>query len=204
MDNFQQPWFCLDLAEAAFVDLEHFKNLFYCAENSGDYWDLMQPDYLRQIVSNAEQRLLEICLHYMNTEFDILLSIDAESAWPELQPSWSMMLQVKKFIDGDIDTIGQEVCQYEYSYQLFINSKQKYEKLLNQVQGGQTILAQTFNSSVNNTAMLQVAEKEFEKRHQQLSQHFAEILREIMNHLEGMQTRAVEAIYRYIDRLGTN
>ncbi len=203
MDNFQQSLFFLDIAEATYSDLDCLKNLFYYAEDITDYWSLMQPDCLRQIISNAEQSLLEICLHYMNIEFDTLVSIDAEAAWPELQPSWPMMLQIKKFIDGDIDLIGQEVGQYEYSYQLFISSKQKYENCLIQVHGEPTSLGSAFSAPLSSLAMLQVAEQEFEKRHQQLSQRFAKVLQNTIIHLEDMQERAVQAIFRYIDRLGT-
>jgi hypothetical protein len=143
----------------------------------------------------------------MTERFDGLASIDSEFGSSELKPSFYMMSKVKQFIDGDIDVIGKEVGQYEYSYQLFINSRQKYENYLIQLNGGQTNLASiSFFStasvnSMNGFAMLNLAQQDFEKRNRQLRQHFAEILQKTATYLDGMQERTAQAISRYIDRL---
>ncbi len=210
MNNSQPALFFLDIGEATYSDLDCLKTLLHGAESPVDYWSLIQPDHLRQIISNAEKRLLNICWQYMTDRFNNLVKISNKPLPPKLQPSRKMMSKVKRFIDGDIDFIGQEVSYYEYSYQLFFNSKQKYESCLIKVHGDQTNLATIANSSTTlvdnmpSLATLNLAQQEFEKRNQQLHRHFAEILQKTAIHLEGMEERTFQAISRYIDRLESN
>lgn len=207
MNNSQQSLFFLAIREATYSEIDCLNDLFKCVESPVEYWSLMQPEHLRQIIRNAEQRLLKICLQCMTERFDGLASIDSEFSSSELKPSFYMMSKVKQFIDGDIDVIGKEVGQYEYSYQLFINSRQKYENCLIQLDGAQTNLVNiavsstTSANNMNNFATLNLAQQDFEKRHRQLRQQFAEILQKTATYLDGMQERTFQAISRYIDRL---
>ncbi len=207
MNNSQQSLFFLAIGEATYSEIDCLNNLFQCVESPVEYWSLMQPDHLRQIIRNAEQRLLKICLQCMTEKFDGLASTDSEFSSSELKPSFYMMSKVKQFIDGDIDVIGKEVGQYEYSYQLFINSRQKYENCLIQLNVSQTNLASiavspaTSVNSVNSFASLNLAQQDFEKQNQQLRRHFAEILQKTATYLDGMQERTFQAISRYIDQL---
>ncbi len=207
MNNSQQSLFFLAIGEATYAEIDCLNDLFQCVESPVEYWSLMQPDHLRQIIHNAEQRLLKICLQCMTERFDGLASIDSEFNSSKLKPSFYMMSKVKQFIDGDIDVIGREVGQYEYSYQLFVNSRQKYESYLIQLNIDQTNLASmvvfpvTSVNSMNSFTTLNLAQQDFEKRNRQLRQHFAEILQKTATYLDGMQERTFQAISRYIDRL---
>jgi hypothetical protein len=207
MNNSQLALFFLDIGEATYSDLDCLENLLHGVESPVDYWSLMQPDHLRQIISNAEKRLLNICWLYLTDRFNNLVEISDEPLPPELKPSGKMISKIKRFIDGDIDVIGKEVGHYEYSYQLFINSKRKYEECLIQVHGSHTSLALSSVMAVHNMpslATLNLAQQDFEKRNQQLNQHFAKILQKTAIHLEGMEERTFQAISRYIDRLESN
>jgi hypothetical protein len=207
MNNSQQALFLLDIGEATYSELDCLENLLNGVESPVDYWSLIQPDHLRQIISNAEKRLLSICYQYMTQRFNYLTRISARPMISQLQPSLKMMSKVKRFIDGDIDIIGKEFSHYEYSYQLFINSKRKYEECLIQVHGNQTNLATIvqFSATLINhrrsLATLNLAQLDFEKRNQQLNQHFAKILQKTAIHLEGMEERTFQAISRYVERL---
>jgi hypothetical protein len=209
MNNSQPALFLLDIGEATYSELDCLKKLLHGIESPVDYWSLMQPDHLRQIISNAEQRLLNICWQYMSDRFNNSIKISGRPIkhQHQLQPSAKMMSKVKQFINGDIDVIGQEVNHYEYSYQLFINSKQKYENCLIQVHGDQTNLATIANFStplINNApslAQLDLVQQDFDKKNKQLTRHFAEILQKTTIHLEDMEERTFQAISRYIDRL---
>ncbi len=210
MNNSPPALFFLDLGEATYSDLDCLKKLLHGAESPVDYWSLIQPDHLRQIISNAEQRLLNICWQYMTDRFNNLVKISKEPLSPELKPSGKMMSKIKRFIDGDIAVIGKEVSHYEYSYQLFFNSKQKYENYLIQVHSDQANLATIVNASATlvdnmpSLTTLNLAQQDFEKRNQLLHRHFVEILQKTAIHLEGMEERTCQAISRYIDRLESN
>jgi hypothetical protein len=203
MNNSPAALFFLDIGEATYSDLDCLENLLRGVENPIEYWSLMQPDHLRQIISNAKKRLMNICWQYINN----LVEMSEEPLLPELQPSEKMMSNIQQFIDGDIDEIGQEFCHYEYRYQLFMNSKKKYENCLIQAHNHQTSLASSglFSAievhNMPSLTTLNLAQQEFEKRNQQLTQHFAEILQKTAIHLEGMEERTFQAISRYIDRL---
>jgi hypothetical protein len=210
MNNSQPALFLLDIGEATYSELDCLENLLHGVESPVDYWSLIQPDHLRQIISNAEQRLLNICWQYMNDRFNNSIKISVRPIKRQLQPSAKMMSKVKQFINGDIDVIGQEVSHYEYSYQLFINSKQKYENCMVQVHGDPTNLVTIANSStplINKApslAKLDLAQQDFDKRNKQLTRHFAEILQKTAIHLEDMEERTFQAISRYVDRLEAN
>jgi hypothetical protein len=210
MNNSQPALFLLDIGEATYSELDCLENLLHGVESPVDYWSLIQPDHLRQIISNAEQRLLNICWQYLTNRFNNLLKISDKPLAPELKPSEKMMSKIKRFIDGDIDGIGKEVGHYEYSYQLFINSKQKYENCLIQVHGDLTNLATIANfsapliNSEPSLAQLNLAQQDFDKRNKQLTRHFAEILQKTAIHLEDMEERTFQAISRYVDRLESN
>jgi hypothetical protein len=210
MNNSQPALFLLDIGEATYSELDCLKKLLHGVESPMDYWSLMQPDHLRQIISNAEQRLLNICWQYMNDRFNNSIRISVRPIKRQLQPSAKIMSKIKRFINGDIDVIGQEVSHYEYSYQLFINSKQKYENYLIQVHGDQTNLVTIANSSatlMNNMpslATLNLMQQDFDKRNQQLTQHFAETLQKTAIHLEDMEERTFQAISMYVERLESN
>ena len=210
MNSPQPSWLFLDIGAATYADLDCLKNLLCEVETQREYWSLLHPNHLRQIISNAEKRLLSICRQYMTERFNSFARTCARPIKNQLQPSSNMMLQVKQFIDGNIDAIGKEVSHYEYSYQLFINSKQKYENCLIQVYGEQNSMVTTANFSETllnsgpSLAMLNLAQQDYEKRHQRLNRHFDEILQKTAVHLEGMEERTFQAISRYIDRLESN
>jgi hypothetical protein len=210
MNNSQTALFFLDIGEATYSDLDCLKKLLHGIENPVDYWSLIQPDHLRQIISNAKQRLLNICWQFMTEMFDDFVEIRVRPTAIQFEPSADMMWKVQRFIDGDINLIGKEVSHYEYSYQLFINSKQKYENCLIQVHGSHISLSsvvfslKTPVSEVQSLVALTLAQQDFEKRNQQLNQHFAEILQKTAIYLEGMEERTIQAISRYIDQLECN
>jgi hypothetical protein len=212
MSNSQQSFFSMAVREATYLDLTHLRNLFQYADSSVVYWSLMQPDNLRQIIIGTEQRLLKICLQCMMQRSDSSIKPDSKIVNFSSKSSFLLMSEVKKFISGDLSLIGKEFSQYEYSYQLFANFRQKYENDLLGVSDEQaapdrvvvgafprpTLLAVACNSAID----IDTAKQDLERRSQQLNKHFAETLQKTVLHLDGMQHRTLQAIASYADRLG--
>jgi hypothetical protein len=203
MPKFSEPLFSTVLREATYFDLDYLQYLFQGAASPLEYWSLMQPHNLRQIVISAEQRLFKICRQCMTETYEEYVRQDSRPISSNLKPSFRMMSEVKSFISGNLDVIGKEISQYEYSYQLFAHARQKYERGMI-VYGGRATAVGAYSILLdreNTKSMeLDVVQQDFEKRHQQLSQNFAEILRIITRHLEGMQLRTRRAISNYTDQ----
>ncbi len=201
MSNFSEPLFSTVIREATYFDLDCLQNLFKDAASPLEYWSLMQPYNLRQILISAEQRLLKICRQCMTETYEEYIQQDSRPISSNLKPSFQMMSEVKSFISGDLDIIGKEISQYEYSYQLFAHARQKYENGVGRVYGSQTTVV-SFRSTLldqENTQLMELdaVQQGFEKRHQQLNRNFAEILQIITKHLGEMQSRTMKAISNY-------
>jgi hypothetical protein len=203
MNNSHESLFSAAIKEATYFDVNCLMNLFHGADGAVEYWSLMQPDNLRQIIVSTEQRLLKICLQCLKETYESSLRQSFSTKATVFKPSVEMIAEVKSFISIDLNIIGQEINQYEYSYQLFASSRQKYENGLIRVHGGQQPVMSggaresLLYQSVPPEIELNAAQQEFERRNQQISIKFSDTLQKTTNYLEAMQSRTMQTIASY-------
>jgi hypothetical protein len=209
MHNYSESLFVVALKEATYFDVDCLMNLFQGADSPVEYWSLMQPDNLRQIIVATEQHLLKICLQYLKEIYEGRMKpgFRFRKAHHDLKPSLQMMSEVKDFISSDLHEIGKIINQYEYSYELFASSRQKYEQGLIRVHGGaatpvmsggarETLLDRT--ASIHE---LTAAQEDFDRRNEQISMKFATVLQKTTIYLEEMQDRTLQIISNYHHQL---
>jgi hypothetical protein len=209
MNSSQESPLTLAVHKAVYSDIVHIAKLFDCTSTFDECLPIMHPDNLYQIVINAEQRLSGICFQCIEEIYKEYCSGSQNHIPSSLRPSFRMISEIKNILSVNTNILQKEISQYEYRYELLVNSMNRHEAQCNDTAyTGALVGAALFGSwgavfgNIAGGAMAkQSALEDLSERSQKLISHFLELLRNINIFLAQMESNTFQLITGYAESL---
>jgi hypothetical protein len=209
MNNSQESPLTIAVREAVYSDILHLAKLFDCTSTLDECLPIMHPDNFYQIVTNAEQRLSEICFQCVEEIYEEYCSGNKNYIPSNLRPSFRMISEIKSILSVNINALQREISQYEYRYNLLINSMHKHQtQYSDSAYTGSLVGAALFGSwgavfgNIAGGAIAQEsALQDLSERSQKLSSHFLELLQNTNSFLTQMESSTFQLITGYVESI---
>jgi methyl-accepting chemotaxis protein len=212
MGNDQESPLITAIQEAAYAEINHLLSQYSQIDNIEDCLPIMEPDHLRQIVVNAMQRLVEVCLEVMEEIYQDAIQHHFTPEIASFHPSFRMMSDLKTLILGRTTQLEHYIDDYASSFHTFLEKANTYgDEFSNNAQNAGEIGAtlgsllgawgEVLGSMAGGALAGAATSGEFQEYIQSLCNHFEETVDKVNDQLEKMAERSLDCVIGYNQQL---